>query len=473
MKKHFVLKGAGKPKSTFHSFKFETHKKPQNIPIYATKNHKFHADKIINNNAQENLLKNFSQDNFNEEKNNIGNNSNNNNILINGFDKENDNNENQYHNGRWTEEEHQKFIDGILEFGNEWKKVQQIIKTRSSTQARSHAQKFFLRIKKIIKNNGGDFNDKEKIIEIIINNCMPNKKVNSLTRTQKEKLLSAISSNVKYEETNNKQYDFGGENGLEEDNLQYNKKDDNYIDKILDNNHENIKDNNSFIGNKRKQTDNYSIRDNKIFSIHKDLSHRSSIDITFQKIANSQEIKDNNNIKDNNSRNNNKDLNKDSVIKNNLLSIKNNNNDNTDNKNNMNGFIINNYINVTNNFMNNNYIYNLPNPNNSNFNFHMMNNANVYYIQDSQIINCEKSDDKYQNYNQNNHFSRNNFINFRFNNFNDYENINNNQNDPFKLEFCYCDKNIINNENEQQISINEDEFIKINDNNNDENPSYN
>ena len=117
-----------------------------------------------------------------------------------------------------------------------------------------------------------------------------------------------------YEETNNKQDYFGGENGLEEDNLQYNKKDDNYIDKILDNNHENIKDNNSFIGNKRKQTDNYSIRDNKIFSIHKDLSHRSSIDITFQKIANSQEIKDNNNIKDNNSRNNNKDLNKDSVI---------------------------------------------------------------------------------------------------------------------------------------------------------------
>ena len=45
------------------------------------------------------------------------------------------------------EEEHQKFIDGILEYGNEWKKVQQIIKTRSSTQARSHAQKFFLKLK--------------------------------------------------------------------------------------------------------------------------------------------------------------------------------------------------------------------------------------------------------------------------------------------------------------------------------------
>ena len=50
--------------------------------------------------------------------------------------------------GRWTKEEHRKFIDAICKFGNEWKKVQQYIKTRSSTQARSHAQKFFLRLKK-------------------------------------------------------------------------------------------------------------------------------------------------------------------------------------------------------------------------------------------------------------------------------------------------------------------------------------
>ena len=50
--------------------------------------------------------------------------------------------------GRWTKDEHKKFIEAICKFGNEWKKVQQYIKTRSSTQARSHAQKFFLRLKK-------------------------------------------------------------------------------------------------------------------------------------------------------------------------------------------------------------------------------------------------------------------------------------------------------------------------------------
>lgn len=57
--------------------------------------------------------------------------------------------------GRWTENEHKKFLEAILLYGNEWKKVQQYISTRSSTQARSHAQKFFLRLKKSINNSGG------------------------------------------------------------------------------------------------------------------------------------------------------------------------------------------------------------------------------------------------------------------------------------------------------------------------------
>lgn len=61
---------------------------------------------------------------------------------------ESPNNQN-FNTGRWSEEEHQKFVDGVLKYGNDWKKVQELIKTRSSTQARSHAQKFFLKIKKL------------------------------------------------------------------------------------------------------------------------------------------------------------------------------------------------------------------------------------------------------------------------------------------------------------------------------------
>jgi SHAQKYF class myb-like DNA-binding protein len=60
----------------------------------------------------------------------------------------------QYNTGRWTEIEHKKFLEAILMYGNEWKRVQQYISTRSSTQARSHAQKFFLRLKKSINISG-------------------------------------------------------------------------------------------------------------------------------------------------------------------------------------------------------------------------------------------------------------------------------------------------------------------------------
>ena len=73
------------------------------------------------------------------------------NIQTSSSSNEEDNNKTieNFNNGRWSDEEHKKFLEGILEYGNEWKKVQKIIKTRSSTQARSHAQKFFLKIKKI------------------------------------------------------------------------------------------------------------------------------------------------------------------------------------------------------------------------------------------------------------------------------------------------------------------------------------
>lgn len=59
----------------------------------------------------------------------------------------------KYNTGRWSEDEHRKFIEAILKYGNEWRSVQSHIKTRSSTQSRSHSQKFFLKIRNINKLN--------------------------------------------------------------------------------------------------------------------------------------------------------------------------------------------------------------------------------------------------------------------------------------------------------------------------------
>lgn len=48
--------------------------------------------------------------------------------------------------GRWTDQEHQSFLAGLRLYGREWKKVASKIKTRTSAQIRSHAQKYFAKL---------------------------------------------------------------------------------------------------------------------------------------------------------------------------------------------------------------------------------------------------------------------------------------------------------------------------------------
>lgn len=47
----------------------------------------------------------------------------------------------KFNHGRWSKEEHRKFLEAIQIYGRDWKKVQYYVGTRTSTQARSHAQK--------------------------------------------------------------------------------------------------------------------------------------------------------------------------------------------------------------------------------------------------------------------------------------------------------------------------------------------
>jgi SHAQKYF class myb-like DNA-binding protein len=51
------------------------------------------------------------------------------------------NSEGNYQQGRWSHIEHLIFIACIIQFGRDWKKIEFYVQTRSSSQARSHAQK--------------------------------------------------------------------------------------------------------------------------------------------------------------------------------------------------------------------------------------------------------------------------------------------------------------------------------------------
>ena len=50
--------------------------------------------------------------------------------------------------GRWDKNEHLRFFGGCLQYGNNWKKVETFVKTRNSTQIRSHAQKYLKKLEK-------------------------------------------------------------------------------------------------------------------------------------------------------------------------------------------------------------------------------------------------------------------------------------------------------------------------------------
>ena len=105
-------------------------------------------DKSIenNNNTNNQLLSNENSSNINMISEENINHLYNNNTPVK-KQKTSNNKNSKYSSGRWEVDEHKKFIEAIIKYGNDWKEVQKYIGTRSSSQARSHAQKFFIKLK--------------------------------------------------------------------------------------------------------------------------------------------------------------------------------------------------------------------------------------------------------------------------------------------------------------------------------------
>jgi SHAQKYF class myb-like DNA-binding protein len=50
--------------------------------------------------------------------------------------------------GRWTDEEHQDFVKGLRKYGKNWSLISHLVKSRTTVQVRTHAQKYFLKQQK-------------------------------------------------------------------------------------------------------------------------------------------------------------------------------------------------------------------------------------------------------------------------------------------------------------------------------------
>ena len=107
--------------------------------------------------------------------------------------KSNCNSLNLFHQGRWTDKEHKLFLEGLVLYYNDWKLVQRHIGTRSSTQSRSHAQKFFISVKNKLCHLENESELKEHIYQSFVR-CLGNKKLISNKKVFCERMYRLVFS---------------------------------------------------------------------------------------------------------------------------------------------------------------------------------------------------------------------------------------------------------------------------------------
>lgn len=77
-----------------------------------------------------------------------------------GADGDNNNNINKEEKvGRWTEQEHKVFLEGLERYGKQWKTIALMIGTRTVVQVRTHAQKYFQKMERKNKDNNNKHNN--------------------------------------------------------------------------------------------------------------------------------------------------------------------------------------------------------------------------------------------------------------------------------------------------------------------------
>ena len=156
--------------------------------------------------------------------------------------------------GRWKFKEHIQFLEGLDKYGVNWKKICPLIKTRTANQVRSHAQKFFLKLKQVKDEQLGiDFtSDNINSIRDMINNI---KSINSdydlikvfLYLSEKYAAMKKDKKQIKHK----KELIFEIDKNSDSDNNIKSKKNINNNDIIINNTNQdmNISNNNTFDNN--------------------------------------------------------------------------------------------------------------------------------------------------------------------------------------------------------------------------------
>jgi SHAQKYF class myb-like DNA-binding protein len=91
------------------------------------------------------------------------------------------------HTGRWTKEEHESFLTALQMYGKEWKKVAAKVKTRTVVQTRTHAQKYFQKLAKVVESG------KEHITSVEMGVAATEARRQASAHTKKQKLSTSAA----------------------------------------------------------------------------------------------------------------------------------------------------------------------------------------------------------------------------------------------------------------------------------------